>query len=237
MWSANKKIRVMVVDDSILARTVISQGLGKHPQIEVVGSCFSGQDALNKVGQLKPDVITSDIEMPGMDGVETARNLRKIDKNVILLFVTRMTQYACRGYEVEALDFIVKPVDKYSFALKIARAVSRSAARYGNTLMFRVDGEYVSIRLNMLKYVETDGHYVVYHTFDGLFREYASLKSVEKRLGENFVRCNSCYLVNLRFVTGVRKNNVVIDGEELPISRPKKQEFMNALVAFIGGGG
>lgn len=233
-------VQIAVVDDDPEERRRISACLEYVTQKQ--GTQFAVKeydDGRNFLGTYMPvfDIVLMDIEMPGMDGVETARNLRKIDKNVILLFVTRMTQYACRGYEVEALDFIVKPVDKYSFALKIARAVSRSAARYGNTLMFRVDGEYVSIRLNMLKYVETDGHYVVYHTFDGLFREYASLKSVEKRLGENFVRCNSCYLVNLRFVTGVRKNNVVIDGEELPISRPKKQEFMNALVAFIGGGG
>lgn len=107
MWSANKKIRVMVVDDSILARTVISQGLGKHPQIEVVGSCFSGQDALNKVGQLKPDVITSDIEMPGMSGMDFLKQLLpKYPLPVIL--VSSLNLRVFDALSAGAVDFVRK---------------------------------------------------------------------------------------------------------------------------------
>ena len=69
MWSANKKIRVMVIDDSVLARTMITQGLSRNPRIEIAGTAFNAVDALAKVPQLKPDVITSDIEMPGMNGI------------------------------------------------------------------------------------------------------------------------------------------------------------------------
>ena len=69
MWSMNKTIRVLVVDDSVLARTMITQGLAKSPRIEIVGTAFNAVDALSKVAQVKPDVITSDIEMPGMNGI------------------------------------------------------------------------------------------------------------------------------------------------------------------------
>ena len=138
---------------------------------------------------------------------------------------------------MDALDFIVKPIDEYGFALKMDRALSRLSASANDNLLLRVDGEFVSIRLGTLQYVETDGHYLVYHTPDGDYREYASLKSAAKRLGGNFVRCNSCYLVNLRFVTGVSRNKVLIAGAELPISRPKKKSFMEALTAFMGGAG
>ena len=75
MWSANKKIRVMVVDDSILARTMITQGLAKSPRIEVVGTGFNARDAMAKVGQLKPDVMTLDVEMPGMSGIDFLKEL------------------------------------------------------------------------------------------------------------------------------------------------------------------
>ena len=75
MWPANKKVRVMVVDDSILARTMITQGLSQNPRIEVVGTGFNAQDAMAKVGQLRPDVITSDIEMPGMSGLDFLKQL------------------------------------------------------------------------------------------------------------------------------------------------------------------
>ena len=75
MWPANKKIRVMVIDDSILARKLIVDGLSRNPRIEVVGTGFNAKDALAKVGQLKPDVITSDIEMPGMSGIDFLKEL------------------------------------------------------------------------------------------------------------------------------------------------------------------
>ena len=75
MWSANKKIRVMVVDDSVLARTIITQGLGKSPRIEIVGTGFNAQDAMAKIPQLRPDVITSDVEMPGMSGIDFLKQL------------------------------------------------------------------------------------------------------------------------------------------------------------------
>ena len=75
MWPANKKVRVLVVDDSIMARTMIAQGLGKHPNIEVAGIAINAQDALTKVGQLRPDVITSDVEMPGMSGIDLLKKL------------------------------------------------------------------------------------------------------------------------------------------------------------------
>ena len=176
-----------------------------------------------------------DIEMPGMNGLEVAKKLRSMDNTVVIMFVTRMAKLAVKGYEVDALDFIIKPVDRYAFMLKMSRALSRVTD--GNDKLFiRVDGDVVSIRINTLRYAETDGHYVVYHTSDGAYREYTSLKSVEQRVGAGFARCNSCYLVNLRFVTGVRKNKVVVGGDELPISRPKKHSFMDALTAFVGGG-
>lgn len=195
-------------------------------------------DGESFLGTYEPgyDIVLMDIDMPGLDGVSTAQKLRKIDKSVVLMFVTRMPQFAVRGYEVDALDFIVKPINKYGFALKMSRAIARSAVLCDDVYLLRSEGEIVSIRLNMLRYAETEGHYVVYHTVDGDYREYAYLKSVEKRVGKNFVRCNSCYLVNLRYVTGVRKNTVIVGGEELAISRPKKAAFLAALSAFVGGG-
>ena len=107
MWSANKKIRVMVVDDSILARTIITQGLGKHPMIEIVGSCFSAQDALGKVAQLKPDVITSDIEMPGMSGMDFLKQL--LPKHPLpVILVSSINLRVFDALSAGAVDFVRK---------------------------------------------------------------------------------------------------------------------------------
>ena len=108
MWSANKKIRVLVVDDSVLARTMITQGLSKNPRIEIVGSAFNAVDAMAKVPQLKPDVLTSDIEMPGMNGMEFLKKLLpKYPLPVIL--VSSLNLRVFDALSAGAVDFVRKP--------------------------------------------------------------------------------------------------------------------------------
>ena len=108
MWPASRKIRVMVVDDSIMARTLITTGLSKHPQIEVVGTGFNAADAMAKVGQLRPDVITSDVEMPGMSGIDFLKQLLpKYPLPVIL--VSSLNLRVFDALSAGAVDFVRKP--------------------------------------------------------------------------------------------------------------------------------
>ena len=108
MWSANKKIRVMVVDDSILARTILTQGLGKSPRIEVVGTAFNPQDAMAKIPQLKPDVITSDVEMPGMSGIDFLKLL--LPKYPVPgILVSSLNLRVFDALSAGAVDFVRKP--------------------------------------------------------------------------------------------------------------------------------
>ena len=108
MWSANKKIRVMVIDDSVLARTMITQGIDRHPRIEIVGTAFNAVDALAKVPQLKPDVITSDIEMPGMNGMEFLKKLLPQYPLPVIL-VSSLNLRVFDALSAGAVDFVRKP--------------------------------------------------------------------------------------------------------------------------------
>ena len=108
MWSANKKIRVMVVDDSVLARTMITQGLSQNNRIEIVGTAINAQDAMVKVAQCKPDVITSDVEMPGMSGIDFIKLLLpKYPLPVIL--VSSLDLRVFDALSAGAVDFVRKP--------------------------------------------------------------------------------------------------------------------------------
>ena len=108
MFSANKKIRVMVVDDSILARTMISNGLNASPQIEVVATSFNAQDAWNKVERFKPDVITLDVEMPGMNGIEFLKKLLPV-KPIPVILVSSLDLRVFDALSAGAVDFVRKP--------------------------------------------------------------------------------------------------------------------------------
>ena len=108
MFPSNKKIRVMVVDDSVLARTMITQGLSKNQRLEIVGTAFNAQDAMAKVGQLKPDVITSDVEMPGMSGIDFIRQLLPRYPLPVIL-VSSLDLRVFDALQAGAVDFVRKP--------------------------------------------------------------------------------------------------------------------------------
>ena len=172
-----------------------------------------------------------------MDGMEAAKRLRKLDLKTILIFVSNMAQYAINGYEVDALDFILKPVDEYSFSLKMKRAIARLRKNGENALLINTDDlQSIVVPVDAVKYVEVNGHYVVYHTIEGSYKQYATLKSVETKLpSENFVKCHRCFLVNLGFVDSIQKDEILIGKERLPISRPQKKVFLSAFSDYIGG--
>ena len=182
------------------------------------------------------DIVLMDIELPGINGMETAKALRRLDSFVLLVFVTNMVQYAVSGYEVDALNYILKPVNRFDFALKMNKAISRTAKRTEKSVQIRAGKDLYMLPVAAIRYLEVDGHYIVYHTTEGDYSEYITLKEAEKKLDKPyFVRCNRCYLVNLKYVAAVRDDVVQVGRDELLISRPQKKAFLNALAVFIGG--
>ena len=193
---------------------------------------------LHFIGSYKPlyDIVLMDIEMPGMNGMETARELRKIDQSVILIFVTALAQYALQGYDVDALSYMLKPVNQYDFAMKMVRALNRCTRWREDSVSIRTDRENFNVRVSDIRYLEVIGHHVIYHTNSGSFEEYSSLKEAKQKIMQDyFVHCNRCYFVNLRYVTEVKDNVAWLGKDALAISRPQKKEFMAAFSNYIGG--
>ena len=108
MWPSNKKIRVLVVDDSVLARTLISNGLNASPRIEVVGTAFNAKDARTKIDQVKPDVMTLDVEMPGMNGIDFLKQLLPVVPLPVIL-VSSLDLRVFDALQAGAVDFVRKP--------------------------------------------------------------------------------------------------------------------------------
>lgn len=198
------------------------------------------QDGTEILRQYRPifDIIFLDIEMPGLDGMSTAEQIRKFDSDVVLVFVTNMAQYAIRGYSVGALDFVLKPLNYTTFTLKLKRAVSRARQRESGQVLLSLHEGIKRLDTRQIYYVEVQNRMLYYHTDEGNFSLRGTMQSAEKELGpHHFVRCNHWYLVNLRHVSEIRKDTVLVAGDELEISRRSKTAFLTALTNYMGGVG
>ena len=200
-----------------------------------VDAFASGEEFLSSKDR-QYDLVCLDIDMEGRDGIETAKEIRKQDEEIQIIFVTNLAHMAIRGYEVRALDFILKPVNFYSFSMKIQNAISMIQNKKSKTIVISTMNGVVRFSTNELYYAEVDGHYIYYHTKDGFYKQKQSMKELEDLLaGLSFKRCNNCYLVNLKYVDAVDRDDVKVGGEWLKISRPRKKEFLQALANYMGG--
>jgi len=183
------------------------------------------------------DIVCMDIKLPGFDGMKAARKMRELDKDVTLIFVTNMAQYAVNGYEVGALDFIVKPVTYPNFALKLHRAFTHIEGKKGNKVYISVENGVMCFSSSEIMYVEIIKHRIIYHTRYGDYFSHGTLKKAEMQIADShFVKCNSCYLVNLRYVTAVVNYEAFLGDIRLQISHPKRRDFLRALNDYLGGG-
>ena len=182
------------------------------------------------------DIIFMDVEMPRLDGFGAAEAIRAVDADVVLVFVTNMAQYAIRGYEVDALDFVLKPVSYYQFSTKLERALQRIQRRRGGQVALQVSGGVQLLDTDDILYLETRDRLLHYHTATDTWSVRGSLLKAEKDLAAyHFARCNQCYLVNLRHVRGVQDDLVQVGEERLEISRRQRTAFLAALAAYVGG--
>lgn len=177
------------------------------------------------------DLIFSDIDMPKMNGYEACKKIREVDNDVTIVFVTQLTQFAIKGYEVNAVDYILKPLNFESFKLKIDRILYHIKKKNNGSFIISLSSsEKVTIKYSELIYISSDDHFLEFGTEKEIYNSFGTLKKYEEFLNQNFYRCHSSYIINLAFVMKLDKNCVIMkNNKEIPISRNRRKEFVQHL--------
>lgn len=231
-------LRVAIVEDEAECREVLRDMISRYAeeqQKQIRVQEFS--DGSELVDNYKPDydILLLDIEMPHLDGMKAAEKIRETDQDVVIVFITNMAQYAIKGYEVNALDFIIKPVNYSTFSMRFTRAIGRVKNREGRRVCLYLPDGPKWIDSREIYYIDIQNRMLHYHTPEGVYSVRGTLKDVQEQLADwNFVKCNQCYLVNLKFVSEIKKNFVVVAGTELEISRRNRNAFLAAVTDYLG---
>lgn len=181
-------------------------------------------------------VVFMDIQMPQMNGMDAAVELRKLDKTVSLIFITNMIQFAQKGYEVDAVSFLIKPVSYFDFSMKFRKALDIYVVNEERSIIVKNQGGLCRISTDKLMYVEIISHRLHYHLIDDVIEVTGVLSVVESELSAyGFLRCNKCYLVNPKFVVGVKGFDVQVGNQILQISRPRRAAFLSELANWYAG--
>jgi DNA-binding LytR/AlgR family response regulator len=209
---------------------------GKAQKQEISVDTFQRTEAF--LADYRPvyDIVLLDAELPGLGGMEAARQLRRLDTQVVLVFVASLARHVMQGYEVDALDVLMKPLNDYAFSVKLERAIQRVRKRTRDHVMLQTANRIHRVEIRSIYYVETKNRMLHYHTADGDFVVRGCLQNVEEQLSPySFARCNQCYLVNLQHVSDVQDDVVLVAGVPLGMSRRTKKKFLAAVIAYIGG--
>ncbi|MGB4659786.1 MAG: LytTR family DNA-binding domain-containing protein [Mobilitalea sp.] len=232
-------MKLAVVDDDSKATDLLDSYIKrfeKESNMTIKVSVFHNPNDFLTNYSKDYDLVLMDIEMPGLNGIETAKELRRMDPRVVLMFITNMAQYAINGYEVEAVDFVIKPVSYPDFVLKIQKAMRYIARNQDKKLTLNTQEGVVNLLVSDICYIEVMRHYLIYHTTNGNYTVRGVMKEIEENLVKyHFVRSNHCYLVNLKYVESINGSIVKVGGDDLQVSRNKKNEFLMEFARYVGG--
>lgn len=240
--------KVSIVDDEKSACDELGRMLAEYGKEH--GAAFSvkaypGAEAYLAARDADSDIIFLDIDMPGLNGMELAKEIRKTRPDVILIFCTNLEQFALNGYEVEASGYIVKPIRKYSFDFYMDKSIkrlqrSKKAEGEGGCKIYikAIEGRRC-ICVNDIGYVEVGRHKLSYHTYkngvpDEVIQARGSMQETEALLAPfGFIRSSISYLVNLAYVKEIRGKEVYLPGIVLFMSRNYKKPFIDAFMRSV----
>ncbi len=210
-------MKILIIDDEPLARQRLHSVIDELGTGEVVAEASNGKQAVNLCQQHQPDVVLLDIRMPGMDGIEAAHHINKLESPPAIIFTTAYDDYAIPAFETHAVDYLLKPIrrDRLAKALTAAKRLTRaqlqllehstSSSEQRRHISARLGGELRLIPVDDIRYLQAEHKYVTVRYAQGTVLIEESLKSLEEEFPSVFLRIHRNALVALRYIASLEK--------------------------------
>lgn len=232
-------MKIAIVDDEKEQRELLCtfcDQYAKETGAKITTKVYESSDDLLLEYKVFFDIIIFDIDMPGTNGMEAARKIREVDKKVTILFMTNIAQYAINGYEVEAIDYVIKPIEYYEFSMKFRKAINAVAKKKDYEILIdAVDGTH-KVLISDILYVEIMSHYLIFHTENEIFKARGSMREHKEILAPyHFCQVHRSYLANLKYVESIQNKSILIKKEEIPLGRNYKEQLMQEYMRYVRG--
>lgn len=232
--SSGLQLKCLVVDDESIAREGIIEYIAKLDFLSVAGVCSSALEAAEYLKKHEIDLMFLDIQMPHLSGLEF---LESLQNPPLTIFTTAYSDYALDGFRLQVVDYLLKPIGFKRFfqasmkALEMIKLRSQGDEMENSNMFVRQGDSFVRIVWTDILYVESMQNYVKLHFKDKMLTIYQTMISLEEMLPKDaFFRIHKSYLVNILHIDLITGNKLLIDGNELPISRQRKDELLNTVV-------
>lgn len=251
-----KRIRVIVVDDEPLARDKIRAMIKRDPELEIIGECANGTEAVAAVQEHHPDLLFLDVQMPEISGFAVLEAL-KSERLPLVIFVTAYDKYAVQAFEVHALDYLLKPFDRERFGAAMQRAKEqiqreraggldqrilallerlKAESKYLERLVVKTAGRVFFLDTGEIDWIEAEGNYVSVHTAKKSYMLRDTISSLETRLDpKKFIRIHRSAIVNIDRVRELQSwthgeyHVIMHDGTQLTLSRSYRESLQEVL--------
>lgn len=233
-------MRCLIVDDEPIARRGMVKFVGSRSELSVAGVAGNADEALAFLGENSVDLVFLDIEMPGLNGMELARRL---PERCQVVFTTAYSDYACESYDVDATDYLMKPIDPDRFNRAVDKALTfagmmaaaeapepPAASASDEVLTVKSDRRYVRLRVDEITFVEGLKDYLIIHTADRRIVTRMTVKSLEEALPPQFLRVGKSYIVNCDKIDSFDNNDLYIGSSVVPVGVSYKQEVLKILL-------
>ena len=233
------EIKIAVCDDEYqqtqYIKTFVDKWVAENniiTNIKMFGSAESFKSAV-KNNSNAFDILLLDIQMDGQNGVELAKELRETNEKLIIVFITALSEFVRDGYDVSALNYLIKPIDAKKL-YDVLNKAAKSLTKINNVLFLPADNGDIKILTGDIIYIESFDHFTEIATIYEKHKIKIPMYELETRLGVDFIRCHRCYIINLKYIKKIKRTEITLDSNEIiPLSRRMYPGVNKAMIKYF----